>query len=125
MTVRVHTITVEARDPEALATFWSLLLGFVREPNHTDSVQIGDGQGLRLLFAPSDREKTTRNRIHLDLRPDDQGETVARAVGLGATVLTTGTESWVRLADPEGNEFCILQSQNDYDAFAARNPPVV
>ena len=55
--------------------------------------------------------KATKNRLHLDLRPDDQERHVERLLALGATraqVGQTGDESWVVLADPEGNEFCVL-----------------
>jgi predicted enzyme related to lactoylglutathione lyase len=55
-----------------------------------------------------------KNRIHLDLRPDDQEQEIERVVGLGASrpsIGQTGHETWVVLADPEGNEFCILSEQ--------------
>ena len=58
-------------------------------------------------------EKVVKNRLHLDFRPDDQDAEVARLLALGARrvdVGQTGDESWVVLADPEGNEFCILSS---------------
>ena len=89
MAVSVHTITLESRDPHRLAAFWCALLGYEVEPNHTDSVQIGDpaGNGPRFLFAPSTRPKNSRNRIHFDLSPDDQAEAVEHAVSLGASVL--------------------------------------
>ncbi|HHX45982.1 MULTISPECIES: VOC family protein [Brevibacterium] len=58
-------------------------------------------------------EKVVKNRLHLDFRPDDQDAEVARLLALGARrvdVGQTGDEPWVVLADPEGNEFCILSS---------------
>jgi len=57
-------------------------------------------------------DKTVKNRLHLDLRPDDQAAEVERLVGLGATRvdLGQGEASWVVLADPEGNEFCVLRA---------------
>ena len=61
-------------------------------------------------------EKVVKNRLHLDFRPDDQDAEVARLLALGARrvdVGQTGDEPWVVLADPEGNEFCILSSAAD------------
>jgi hypothetical protein len=58
--------------------------------------------------------KSAKNRMHLDLRPDDQAAEVERAIALGATrsqIGQSGEESWVVLADPEGNEFCILRAR--------------
>jgi predicted enzyme related to lactoylglutathione lyase len=67
------------------------------------------------LFIAVADEKVVKNRIHLDFRPDDQQAEVDRVVGLGARhvdVGQTGDESWVVLADPEGNEFCILAADD-------------
>lgn len=121
MALRIHTTTIESADPAELASFWCEILGYVIEPNHTESVQIGPPTGgPSILFAPSTRPKEHRNRIHFDLRPDNQEEAVGRAIALGASIITTAdATSWVRLADPEGNEFCILQSQADYETFLA------
>lgn len=121
MTVRIHTTTIESAHPARLAAFWCGMLGYVIEPNHTTSVQIGPPEGgPSLLFAPSTRPKEHRNRFHFDLRPDEQEVAVAQALALGASILPSEeVTSWVRMADPEGNEFCILQSQADYDAFLA------
>jgi len=81
--IRVQCVVVDARDPRAQARFWAYVPG----------------------------SKTVKNRLHLDLRPDDQAAHVSRLVGLGATradVGQTGDERWIVLADPEGNEFCVL-----------------
>lgn len=124
--VWVHTITIAAREPAALAAFWLHLLGYEVVPNHTASVQIADpsGRGPTLLFAPSTSTGFGRDRFHLDLRPRDQVAAVDRAIALGATRLTApGEASWVRLADPEGNRFCLLQSQGDADAFVRQHGP--
>ncbi|GAA4042358.1 hypothetical protein GCM10022233_09170 [Streptomyces shaanxiensis] len=64
-----------------------------------------------LIFAPVPEGKTVKNRLHLDFRPEDQDAEVSRLLALGARhvdVGQTGEESWVTLADPEGNEFCVL-----------------
>jgi hypothetical protein len=66
-----------------------------------------------LVFGRVPEAKTIKNRLHLDLRPDDRDAHVQRLLDLGATpadVGQTGSESWVVLADPEGNEFCGLSS---------------
>ena len=66
-----------------------------------------------LLFAPTADENTTKNRLHLDFRPDDRAAEVQRLLALGATRADVGQgeQSWVVLADPEGNEFCVLGSR--------------
>jgi len=65
-----------------------------------------------LLFLRVPEDKTIKNRLHFDLRPGDQGEEVRRLVGLGAQRVSIGQGSdvsWVVLADPDGNEFCVLE----------------
>jgi hypothetical protein len=121
MHLSVFTITVESTSPDEFSQFCLQLLDYSIEPNFTSSVQIGDptGAGPSLLFAPTKREKAGKNRIHLDLRPDDQPAAAERAIDPGARHISVGQSadaSWVVLADPEGNEFCILQSQQDFDA---------
>ena len=66
-----------------------------------------------LLFVLVPEEKTTKNRLHLDFRPDDRDAEVERLLALGATRADVGQgeQSWVVLADPEGNEFCVLGSR--------------
>jgi catechol 2,3-dioxygenase-like lactoylglutathione lyase family enzyme len=122
--VRIDCLTVDCADPERLASFWCALLGYERQENFTKSVRIGprSGAGPVLLFAPNPTPKTAKNRLHLDLRPTDRAVTVERAIALGARRVPGGrTESrWTVLEDPEGNEFCILQSEHDYAEFVAR-----
>lgn len=68
--------------------------------------------GTDLLFLRVPEDKTIKNRLHFDLRPGDQGEEVWRLVGLGAQHISVGQGSdvsWVVLADPDGNEICVLQ----------------
>ena len=83
-----------------------------------------DGTGL--LFIPVPEGKTAKNRVHLDLQPQDQtrDEAVARAVQLGASVLadhrTPEGLGWVVLSDPEGNEFCIERSKAEVPAKPRR-----
>ena len=70
-----------------------------------------DGRGQDILFLRVPEAKTIKNRLHLDLRPDDQDAEVARLLALGATRadIGQGQQTWVVLADPEGNEFCVLR----------------
>lgn len=115
MTLTLAQIAVDARDPEALARWWSEVLGW---PLRVDSD--GDafltpptGEGAELLFLGVPEGKTVKNRLHLDFTPDDQQAEVDRVLALGATRVDIGQgeQTWVVLADPEGNEFCILSAQ--------------
>ncbi|HYN34609.1 MAG TPA: VOC family protein [Ilumatobacteraceae bacterium] len=125
MTIRIATITVEAHSPRRLADFWSALLDY-REVSHpTTSIRIDDpaGTGPTILFQPG-RTKThvMKNRIHFDLRPVSRDDAIERALRLGAArcdIGQPGDESWAVLADPEGNEFCILQSMHDLEQTTA------
>gem|GEM_PF-1647219 len=65
-----------------------------------------------ILFLPVDEPKPAKNRLHIDLRPDDQAAEVERLIALGAkrVDIGQGDASWVVLADPEGNEFCVLSN---------------
>ncbi|MEV0355504.1 VOC family protein [Nocardia sp. NPDC050697] len=120
--VRIDCVVIACRDPARLAAFWGELLGYIRLENFTDSIRLGppDGDGVVLLFAAAPAP-TANNRLHLDLRPEDRAGTVDRALALGATRVDWGREitGWTVLADPEGNEFCVLQSRSDYEHFAA------
>jgi len=116
--LRIETVTVDARNPQALARFWSAALGWEHRVDEDGDVVVGPGRGdpahgsvEPLLFQAVPEPKSAKNRIHLDLRPDDQAAEVERLEDLGATRVSvgqSGTESWIVLADPEGNEFCIL-----------------
>jgi len=76
-----------------------------------------DDAGTALTFVKVPEPKTVKNRVHLDLRPFrcDQDEEVARLLALGATHVDIGQGDvpWVVLADPEGNEFCVLRRRRD------------
>lgn len=114
----IQALDIDCNDPAALATFWQQALGWrvtyesddewVLEPP-TGSAQ--DGVAPDLLFLRVPDEKAVKNRLHLDLRPEDQGAEVKRLVDLGArhVDIGQGEHSWVVLADPEGNEFCVLR----------------
>jgi hypothetical protein len=120
MSLRIETLTVDAEDPVSLARFWSEVLDWEwREDEDGDVwVEPGDDHPDRdstrpLLFLGVPEAKSGKNRLHLDLTPDDQAAEVARLVDLGATPASVGQrgdEDWVVLADPEGNEFCVLSA---------------
>ena len=122
MTSRISHTTVDARNAYAQSVWWGELLGMMEDPN--DPNEPGDEECLilsadrriQLLFIEVPEGKTVKNRIHFDLRPTDRNrdQEVERVLGLGATEVADlrnpdGT-GWVVLADPEGNEFCILRS---------------
>jgi predicted enzyme related to lactoylglutathione lyase len=112
MTLRWHCLVVDGHDVERVARFWSAALGL---PLHGPSAD-GEcwlepgGDSPDLLFLQVPESKTVKNRLHLDLRPDDQGAEMARLESLGARRIDIGQGevSWVVMADPEGNEFCVL-----------------
>jgi predicted enzyme related to lactoylglutathione lyase len=118
MTSRLKTIALDARDPAALAPFWSAVLGWPAGEVEDDgevALRAPDGTGPYLLLLPVPESKTIKNRMHLDLDTDDQDAEVDRLLGLGATRVDIGQgeQTWVVLADPEGNEFCILRPRAD------------
>jgi catechol 2,3-dioxygenase-like lactoylglutathione lyase family enzyme len=114
MTSALTEIVVDCEDAERLAEFWSAVLGWHVVDREEGAVEIGDdGPGPTLLFDPVPDAKTVKNRVHLDVRArdGDQRSEVQRILRLGAKTidLGQGNVSWVVLADPEGNEFCVLQ----------------
>ncbi|OXM44456.1 bleomycin resistance protein [Amycolatopsis thailandensis] len=109
MAATLRALEFAAHDPQGLERFWSGLLG--REIDDT---------GFRLRFVKSDEPKTRQNQMHFDLTSqslDDQRRTVAKALGLGGRHIDIGQlpdEKHVVLADPEGNEFCVIEPGNDF-----------
>lgn len=105
-------IVVDAEDPPRLARWWAEALGYVIVDEHPDEVEIRrtPDELPGLLFTTVPGAKTVKNRLHLDLRPDDQEAEVERLVDMGARPVDVGQGQvgWVVLADPEGNEFCVL-----------------
>lgn len=113
MPTRLYTITIDAHDPSALAKFWRQVLGYTIAFSEPDEVGIeppGNDEAPAIVFLPVSDEKAGKNRVHLDLAPDDQHAEVERLLGLGARRIDIGQGgvSWVVMADPEGNEFCVL-----------------
>jgi catechol 2,3-dioxygenase-like lactoylglutathione lyase family enzyme len=114
MTSTLSEVLIDCADAERLARFWCDVLGWEILDRDDEDVEIGDPNGtLRLVFLPVPEPKTVKNRVHIDVHANDgdQAAEVERLIGLGAThadVGQAGDESWVVLADPEGNEFCVL-----------------
>ncbi|WP_426243195.1 VOC family protein [Nocardioides sp. LHG3406-4] len=119
MTLTIQCLNVDAHDPDRLAAFWQEALGWRRTYDTPDEVVLEppagspqDGVAPDLLFYRVPDEKVGKNRLHLDLRPGDRDAEVARLESLGATRADVGQDpsvTWVVLADPEGNEFCVLR----------------
>ena len=113
MSLEWEQTNVDARDPLSLGRWWQQALGWVAVDEGPDVFEIRPAPDRLpgLLFVPVPEGKTVKNRLHLDFRPDDQGLEVDRLLALGATRVDVGQgeQSWVVLADPEGNEFCVLQ----------------
>jgi predicted enzyme related to lactoylglutathione lyase len=115
MTSRIAAIAINANDPAAVAEFWAAALGWqvVEEEPGFVSVGAADGSWPTIDVAHVPEGKSVKNRLHLDLRADgsSMAEEVERLIGLGATRVDVGQSSdvtWTVLADPEGNEFCVL-----------------
>jgi hypothetical protein len=111
----VDWLVIDCADPARLAAFWAQALDYKTLPgDDPDEAAIvpKDGRGTQLLFGRVPEGKSIKNRLHLDLRPEDQDKEVERILALGARKVDIGqgSQSWVVLADPEGNEFCILRA---------------
>jgi hypothetical protein len=115
MAVEWEQIIVDSRDPEALGRWWLQALGWVVVDDSPNDFEIRPAPDRKpgLLFVPVPEAKTIKNRLHIDLRPDDQAVEVERLLALGASKVDIGQgeQSWVVLTDPEGNEFCVLSSR--------------
>ncbi len=122
MTALISHTSIDSLDAYAMSVFWGEVLGFAEAPD--DPNEAGDEEcmilsadgGHRLLFIEVPDPKQVKNRLHLDLKPAEgtrEGE-LERLLGLGARAVADRRRpdgsGWVVLADPEGNEFCILRS---------------
>ncbi len=130
MTSYISHTTIDCHDAHALSEWWKHVLEYVDLPDDPNEpgdeecwIQRPDG-GHPLLFVEVPDDKQVKNRIHLDLRPSagTRDDELARLRGLGATEVDDrrnddGT-GWVVLADPEGNELCILRSEDEVEAGA-------
>jgi catechol 2,3-dioxygenase-like lactoylglutathione lyase family enzyme len=122
MACRIGELVLDCRDPDLLAQFWCEVLDFVVLGREEDgSVEIGARDGFggsqpTLFLSRSDEPKRGKSRLHIDLNPTDrdQAAELERLLALGARpadVGQTGEEHWHVLADPEGNEFCLLRDR--------------
>jgi hypothetical protein len=119
MSCRISELVLNCRDPETLSRFWCDVLGYVELSRDGTDIEIGPESGFggpapTIVFAHVTDEKTAPLRLHLDVSPvdRDQDAELERLLALGARpadVGQTGEESWYVLADPEGNEFCLLR----------------
>ena len=116
MALALHHIVIDAHDLPGLARFWAQVLGWQVLSEREREVVIGPREDapVGICFMPSPDAKVVKNRLHLDLTTgaDDREAEIDRLRALGATpvdVGQTGSESWVVLADPEGNEFCVVR----------------
>jgi predicted enzyme related to lactoylglutathione lyase len=115
-------IVVDCEDLDRAADFWTEVLGYSRDGEPSErylSLLPASEHGPDVLLQKVPERKSGKNRLHLDLRTRDLGREVERAVGLGAVRLSTeplleGGWLWHVLADPDGNEFCVLQPPATY-----------
>ncbi|MGH9223196.1 MAG: VOC family protein [Acidimicrobiales bacterium] len=121
MTAKWTELIVDAADPEGLARFWADVLGWPRTGNYVDdddgAVELASPDGARptLVFLRVPETKSVKNRLHIDVSPSggaDQAAELERLLALGARPVDVGRgeQTWVVLADPEGNEFCLLRT---------------
>lgn len=120
MSLRIQSLCIDSTDPKIPADFWEKALGWRRTYEADDEIVLeppagsqADGVSPDLLFLKVPERKELKNRLHLDLRPEDQAAEVERLEGLGASRISVGQGpevTWVVMADPDGNEFCILRA---------------
>jgi catechol 2,3-dioxygenase-like lactoylglutathione lyase family enzyme len=111
-------VVIDSADPQTLGRWWAEALGWKVIDQDDESVELaGEGDGPHLFFLKVPDTKTVKNRLHLDLVPDDQQAEVSRLLGLGArhADIGQGEPTWVVMADPEGNEFCVLSARSTTD----------
>jgi catechol 2,3-dioxygenase-like lactoylglutathione lyase family enzyme len=132
MSLRWYSVVVDCEDVAAQSRWWAAVLDWKVVNEAGDEVVIapesaldpdssipGQQRGPGLVFVPVPEGKTLKNRLHIDLAPPvgaDQGAEVLRLEGLGATRVDIGQDdarvTWVVMADPEGNEFCVLSPRD-------------
>ena len=123
--LRIQCLTIHCAEPRRLAEFWAEALGWTITGSDDLGAVIecldaaGDGAGAvpfpDILFLKDPNPKAVKNRLHLDLRPANQADEVARLEELGARRVEIGQAdepdaTWVVMADPEGHEFCVLRA---------------
>ena len=122
MTCHLFALCIDANQPVRLARFWAGVLGWEMPGDSQDGIALlpNDDTGFQFRFLPTWRQKTGLNQMHFHLTSTslaDQQQTVARSLGLGARHIDAGQrpeEGHVVLADPEGNEFCVIEPGNKF-----------
>ena len=116
MPVRLHHIVIDTHDLPRLAQFWTQALGWkiLSEREHEIIIGTDENAPVGICFMPVTDRKTVKNRVHLDITTaaEDRDQEIERLLALGARhvdIGQTGAESWTVLADPEGNEFCVIR----------------
>ena len=120
MACRITELVLDAHDPDLLARFWCTVLGYVELDRVDGSIEIGPpeagfgGPQPTIVFDRTDEPKSGKLRLHIDVNATDRDQEAEldRLLAAGARradVGQTGNESWHVLADPEGNEFCLLR----------------
>ncbi|MGX1886617.1 VOC family protein [Streptomyces sp. NPDC055287] len=123
----LQNVAIDCANAYELARFWSAVTGRPIDPEDRpgdDETEVMLADGLMLHFNEVPELKAVKNRLHLCLRPQTScGEEVERLLGLGAAVVADHRKpsgwGWVVLADPEGNEFCILRSESERAALTS------
>jgi hypothetical protein len=119
MACRFTELCIDCADPAALGRWWADVLGYEITDEDDEALELTGppGSGPTLLFLRVPEGKTVKNRLHLDVNAtdSDQDAELERLLGLGArhTDVGQGEQTWVVLADPEDNEFCLLRSRVD------------
>ena len=121
--LKIQCITIDCHNPSALAQFWAQALNWKFDETATENEAYieknldpaNSDDYPDLLFIKTPDKKSSKNRMHLDLRPDNQSEEVERLEKLGAKRIEIGQSddlatTWIVMADPEGNEFCVLKA---------------
>ncbi|MFF7140746.1 MULTISPECIES: VOC family protein [Streptomyces] len=121
MACRISELVLDCHDPEALARFWCEVLDFVVLDREEDAIEIGPREGFggpqsTIILSRTDEPKNGKLRLHIDVNATDrdQDAELERLLAAGAEPVDidqTGEESWHVLADPEGNEFCLLKAR--------------
>jgi hypothetical protein len=132
MSCYVSHTTIDCADAYTLSHWWQELLGYDEDPDdpnlvgHVECMIFSPDRQHRILFIEVPDAKQVKNRIHFDLRPrtGSRDEEIERVIAQGATVVSDLRKAdgggWVVLADPAGNEFCILRSDAELAAARAR-----
>ena len=125
MTSSISHITIDSRNAYAQSVWWGGVLGMAEdpedpnEPGHEECMIFSADGRTRVLFIEVPEPKQIKNRLHFDLRPVDltRDQEVERLIAHGATLVADRRRpdgsGWFTLADPEGNEFCVLRSERE------------